>query len=436
MYKFVLLFVVAVSWLDYAPAQSPGLPDIPARASAALSGSTATAAPLSLATALDLVLHRSPELSAAVREVGAQDGAVLQAGIAPNPELSGLVEDTQKATRTTTFQLNQPIELGGKRAARVTAAERGRDGAMAELAAKRSALRAASSDAFYDVLAAQERHRLAGESLDLAESALAAAAKRVLAGKNSPVDETRARIASSSARIDLAQARGEMVNARARLAALWGGTAKDFGRVEGRLDVIPDTPPLNILMDRLQLSPGLRRARIEVDRRQALTQVERARRLPDVTVSIGAKRDEQLGRNQAVFGLAVPLPFFDRNQGNLHEALQRGDKARDELTATEARLGSDLAQAHGQLGVAREQAQLLQGEILPGAQSAYDAARKGFDYGKFNFLDVIDAQRTLLQVKSQYLRALAEAHRAAADIERILGEPGPAVSGTPAALKP
>ena len=63
----------------------------------------------------------------------------------------------------------------------------------------------------------------------------------------------------------------------------------------------------------------------------------------------------------------------------------------------------------------------LREQILPGAQSAYDAATKGFELGKFNFLEVLDAQRTLFQARAQYQRALAEAYRAAAEIERVLG---------------
>ena len=59
---------------------------------------------------------------------------------------------------------------------------------------------------------------------------------------------------------------------------------------------------------------------------------------------------------------------------------------------------------------------------LPGAKSAYIAATVGFENGKFNFLEVLDAQRTYFAAKSQYLKALAEAHRSAADIDRVLGD--------------
>ncbi|MFT5533593.1 MAG: cobalt-zinc-cadmium efflux system outer membrane protein [Burkholderiaceae bacterium] len=377
--------------------------------------------PLTLTAALALAASANPDIAVASREIEAMAGAVQQAATRPNPELSASLEDTRQATRTTTLQLNQPIELGGKRLARMTAAERNRDAAVADLAIARSALRATVMTAFYDVLTAQERHQLALASVELAQRATSVAAKRVVAGKASPVDETRARVAQASVHIELAQAASALSMTRQRLAATWGKSRARFERVDGALAVLPPLPSLDVLLQRLQQSPGLARSRLEVRRRQALTQVERARQVPDLTVSIGAKRDEQLGRNQAIFGVSIPLPLFDRNQGNLLESLRRTDKARDALTASEIDSASELAQAHEQLDTARQQAQLLQQQIVPGAQSAYDAATTGFAFGKFSFLDVLDAQRTLLHAKSQTLQTLASAHRAAADIERLVG---------------
>ncbi|HEX8613881.1 MAG TPA: TolC family protein [Telluria sp.] len=411
----------AVMAPGFAKADPAGMPP-----RAAANPAIPAAAPLLLGNALARVLQANPELRAGLLEIDAQAGAVIQAGVAPNPELATLIEDAREPTRTTTVQLNVPIELGGKRSARVNAAQLGQDAAGAELAVKRNTVLASARAAFYDLLAAQQRQQIAAESLALADGALAAASKRVLAGKNSPVDETRARIAASGVKVDLAQAGGELASAKNRLAALWGGTGREIGRVDGQLDRLPVQPSLARLITQLDAAPAIQLAQVELARRQALSQVERAGRVPDLTVSIGAKRDRQAGRNQAVFGVAVPLPLFDRNQGKLHEALQRSEKARVELDGARARLSNELAQAHEALAVAREQARLLNDDILPGAQSAYEATRTGFEYGKFNFIDVIDAQRTLLQARTQHLRALADAHRAAADIDSILGAPGAA----------
>ena len=390
---------------------------------------TEPTAPLTLETALELALGANPDLLAAGRELEAVEATITQARVRPNPLISTLIEDTQRSTRSTTLQLNQPIELGGKRPARIEAAERGRDAASAELDVKRAEIRAAVMTAFFDVLTAQERLRLAQSSVMLAQRATLAASRRVAAGKASPVEETKARVAEAGVRVESIQATSELATARKRLAATWGNPSPRFERAEGQVESMPTLPALADLATRLDYAPSLLRARLEVDRRQALTQVERTRRIPDVTVSLGAKRNEELGRNQAIFGVSIPIPVFDRNQGNLREALRRTDKARDELTAAEVRLGGELAQAHERLNAARQEVDSLQKDILPGAQSAYDAATKGFEMGKFSFLEVLDSQRTLLQAKSQYLRALSEGHRAAAEIERVLGD---ASSVTPA----
>ena len=378
-------------------------------------------APLTLAAALDLALRANPDIAVARRELEATEGTVIQGHARPNPEVSYLLEDTRHATRTTTLQANQRIELGGKRVARINVAERSRDIASAELATRQAEIRAAVTGAFFEVVTAQERIRLAQDSVELARSASEAAAKRVQAGKVSPVEETRARVAEANARVDLSQAQSELTIARQRLAATWGDPAPRFSRTEGSVDALPNLPSVNALQTRLTESPNLRRAQFEIERRKALAALERAKRVPDVTVSLGVKRDEQLGRNQALIGVSIPIPLFDSNRGNLLEALKREDKARDERVAIQNRLSTEAFEARERLSAARTQAETLEHDVLPGAQSAYNAAAKGFQLGKFNFLDVLDAQRTLFQAKSQYLHAWVDAHRAAADMDRLLG---------------
>ena len=315
----------------------------------------------------------------------------------------------------------------------VSAAERARDQAEAALAAKRADLRATAITLFFDVLSAQERLRLAQDSVGLAQAATRAAANRVAAGKVSPLEETRSRVAEAGIRVELMQAEGTLRTARQQLAALWGNPAPRFTQVDGAVDSLPQPLGEQELALRRAEAPALRQARLEVERRRALSELERARRIPDVTVSLGAKRvpaSEVEGgaggsrRDQVVLGLSVPLPIFDTNRGNLAEALSREEKARDELAAAELQVGADLAQASERLRSARATAQTLQRDALPGAAEAWRAATKGFELGKFSFLEALDAQRTLFQVRAQYLLALAEAHRAAGELDRLLGTEG------------
>ena len=421
--KIKLAAGAAAIWLSASGgAFSQGLPPghvVGERAPQA--AAAATAEPLSLAKAIELALEGNPEVAAAKRQLEATEGQVLQGRSRPNPELAYSLEDARSKTRTQSWQLNLPLELGGKRAARTKAAEKSREQAQAQLAELQATVRANVAAAYFDVLTAQERLVLARDSAALAKSSTDTVSKRVAAGKVSPVEESKARVAEAGVRVELAQAASEQRNALSRLFALLGRIDAPYTVLEGKAENLPSVPSLVDLQPLIASSPGVVLARIEVDRRKALTDLEQSKRVPDVTVSVGMQRSNETQRNVLLFGVSVPLPVFDRNQGNLLEALKLEDKARDELQAATVRLHSEVAQARERLSTIIAEVQSLKQDVLPGAKSAYDAATIGFENGKFNFLEVLDAQRTYFTAKSQYLKALGEAHRAAADIDRLLG---------------
>ena len=421
--KIKLAAGAAAIWLSASGgAFSQGLPPGPAVGERAPQSAAAAAAePLSLAKAIELALEGNPEVAAAKRQWEATEGQVLQGRSRPNPELAYSLEDTRSKTRTQSWQLNLPVELGGKRAARTKAAEKTREQAQAQLAELQATVRANVAAAYFDVLTAQERLVLARDSAALAKSSTDTVSKRVAAGKVSPVEESKARVAEAGVRVELAQAASEQRNALSRLFALLGRIDAPYTVLDGKAENLPSVPSLADLQPLISSAPGVVLARIEVDRRKALTALEQSKRVPDVTVSVGMQRSNETQRNVLLFGVSVPLPVFDRNQGNLLEALKLEDKARDELQAATVRLHSEVAQARERLSTITAEVQSLQQEVLPGAKSAYDAATIGFENGKFNFLEVLDAQRTYFTAKSQYLKALGEAHRAAADIDRLLG---------------
>jgi outer membrane protein, heavy metal efflux system len=402
-----------------AQAQSPApsattRPDVNVAASAAISPQTAS---LTLSAAVDTALAQNPQLRAATAELDANDGALRQAGLIPNPVLGVDQEDLKSGTRTTTVQLAQTLEMGGKRAARVELAQRGKDIAALELVARRADIRASAIQAFFDALTAQERVKVVEESLRIANSGVDAAVRRVTAGKVSPTEETRARVAASTARIDLRQAQAELSASLRALSAVMGVAEGTVQRLDGNVEVLPVAPSAPDIMARLPDAPAIRRAQLEVQRADAGYSVARAKGVPDVTVGVGARRDQTVGRTQAVLSVSVPLPFFDRNQGGQLEALRRRDAAQ----AEELRLRSEVLQMADLLQARKDEVEALRREVLPGAQTAYEAAKTGFELGKFSFLDALDAQRTWLQVRSQYYTAVAQVHRTAAEIDRQLG---------------
>ena len=380
------------------------------------------AAPLTLDAAVRLALDHNPVVAAARYEIEATEGQIVQGSLRPNPDIAYVADDTRHVSRSSTAQFDIPVETAGKRAARIEAAERGRSVALSDFGGAQLRVRALVTAAFFDVLAAQEQTALARETLQLAQRATDIAVKRVAAGKVSPVEETRARVAEGGVRVSLMQAESQLKNARHRLSGLWGNPEPHFTEVAGELDRLIDSPAIDVVQQRLASSPLLERAQREVERRRSLVGVEQSRAVPDLTFSIGVKRQETLTGEQMLVGVKVPLPLFNRNQGNLLEALRREDKAREELRAVQVNLSSEALQALERVNARRDEVELLRRDVLPGAQSAYEAATIGFENGKFSFLEVLDAQRTYFSAKSQFLTALAAFHRAQTELESLLGQ--------------
>lgn len=376
---------------------------------------------LTLEAAVQTALQHSPILRAYGLALESNDGAIRQAGLAPNPTLGLSTEDTRKETRTTSMTLSQTLELGGKRAARVELAQRDRDVAALVLEAQRADVRASTIQAFFDVLIAQERVQVAEASQAIAASGADAVSRRVTAGKVSPVEETRARVAASTARIEWRQAQADLAAALKALSAVMGEPQGAITRVEGAPDALPRLPDPGRLAERIDASPVLRRAQMEVQRAEAAFNLARARGVPDVTIGLGAQRAPEVGRTQPLISVSIPIPLFDRNQGAQFQALRQRDAAQALARAEALRLRAEVMQAADQLEARVDEIEALRRDVLPGAQIAYDAARRGFELGKFGFLDVLDAQRTFLQACGQYFTALSQAHRLLAEMDRRLG---------------
>jgi len=377
---------------------------------------------LSLQGALGLAFKSNPEIAVAIREREAVAGTQVQAATRPNPFVSTSIQDTRRDTRQINLQLNQEVELGGKRTARMEAADASYNKADAKLMTKKAELHANVVMAFYKVLVAQEKVALAQSSYAIAESALDAARKRVEAGKSSPVEQAKSSVAASLAKVDLAQSNTELNNSRKQLSALWGSDMPAFESAIGEVTHIPEVGSLVELQALIEHAPEINLAKLEIKTREALTEVERSKATPNITISAGVVKNDELGLNQALFGLSMPIPVFDRNQGNVQSAVSRKYKAEDAFVALKNNMQTKLAMQYERLGAARQTVQLLQIEVLPSAKSVFDAANRGFTLGKFNFIDVLDAQRTLYQAKTQYINALLDAHQSIAEIERILGD--------------
>ena len=250
-----------------------------------------------------------------------------------------------------------------------------------------------------------------------------AAEKRVQAGKVPPLEASRAQVAQANAALELQQAESLIVVAQQNLASLWGGSAAEVGVASGDFYVTEEAPTADQLESLLEEAPAMLLARQTLEQSRAAAELERARRVQDPTVSVGVKRAREVGRNQVVLGVSIPLPLFDRNAGNQLQALRKVDQAEQRLQEQRLQLQAQVFSARQQLLSSHRQLGLLKSQIIPTAQSAYDVAVRGFTLGKFNFLDVLDAQRTLFESQRQLLDQLMASHKAHAEINRLLGTP-------------
>ena len=385
---------------------------------------------LSMDQALEAAFSNNPELAAAQWDIGIAQGDLQQAGLMPNPQVSWEAEDTRRNSRTTTVLINQQIELGGKRGARVDVASRNQDAVGIELERKRNVLRADVIQAFSSASTAQQRVLLARQSLELAERGLRVAQGRIKSGKTSPVEGTRAEVQLSEVRLELRRAERDEASALQQLALVMGAPLPVFLVVGDSSRSMPAVPDPLLLLDRIDRTAELRLAALQIDQREASLELERAQRIPDLTVSVGSQYDALERERVNVVGLSMPIPLFNRNQGNVLAAARRTDQARDLRNASELRLRTEIQTTLDQWRTANTEVASFNQTILPAAQSAVDTATRGFEMGKFNFLDVLDAQRTLISARTQYIQAITEATNAWVRIERIFGDIAP-ITRTP-----
>ena len=387
---------------------------------------------LTLRQALALTLTHNPELAAVSYDIRIAEARILQAKFLPNPEaqftsenIAGSGDYSNGKRSENTLLLGQLIELGGKRRARVSEAAFGRDLADFDYETKKREVFLKTAQDFIDVLAIQRRVAIDEQLVRLANDFIPVAVKRIEAGKASTLEKTRFDVALGSARIDLEQAKHDLVAARQRLASRWGSLKPRFASAVGDLDATPATTSFDVLARRLPANPRLARFGAEVAQREAALAREKAAAVPDITLSAGGRQINERNDTTAVVGFSVPLPFWNRNQGNIRAARERIDRADAEQAAVAAALQTELTEGYEDLERARAAILILRENVLPGADDALKATTEGYEAGRFSYLDILDARRTTRAARIQYLQAITDYHKALHVIEALTADPRP-----------
>jgi len=382
---------------------------------------------LVLAQALAQALMGNPKLAAFSQEIRAREAATIQANLLPNPtfgvQASNFGNNKFKGSDgdAITIALSQLVELGGKRAARTEVAMLNHELANWDYETQRINVLTQVTQAYIEVLAAQQRLHLAGQLLDLARKMLDISAAKVRSGDVAPLEETKAKVIQASAQIDLQRTQKQLLASRQRLASTWGSSQVLFQSVLGDLEAISQPPVLQNLIQRIKDNPDLARWATEINQRQALIGMEKSKAIPDITFNLGTNTYLDGHDYNMNAGFSMPLPLFDRNQGSILAAQHRLNKAEDERRNTEINTLTALNIVYQQLNSAYIEVTTLSTDVIPGAESAFKVASRGYRLGEYDFLQVLDAQRTLVGVKTQYIQAQTDYHLNVARIERLIG---------------
>ncbi|NQT03453.1 MAG: TolC family protein [Planctomycetes bacterium] len=384
--------------------------------------------PITLRQALALALMHNPELRVFSWDVRVSQARLLQAGLWPNPELEVEVEEAGGPGQRSNFdgaetaiQLSQLIELGDKRSKRTKLASLEKELAGWDYEAKRLDVFTAVAKAFAEVLAAQQGLKLTQELLQVSEELVNTVTKRVNAGKDSPLEKTKAIVALSNIKIQRQKAIHYLEFTRKQLAATWTDKKPQFTSAAGRLDSLSPIPSIDKLTSLIEQNPDIARWSLEIDKDKAALELEKAKSISDITLRGGLQRFNETDDNAILFGISIPLPISDKNQAGKLQAHYELARAREEQRAAYTRVQMELARAYQALSSAYTEATELEKNVLQGAEGVFEASKTGYTQGKLDYLNVLDAQRTLFEAKARYIDALASYHAAKADVERLIG---------------
>lgn len=384
------------------------------------------AEPLRLEQAVARSLASSPSLAAESADLRAVQLRAEREGLATPYVASGDLENVAGTgamsgvrAAESTLRLGRVIELGGKRAARQTLgdAEVARQRNIAEAARIDIASRTAAR--FIEVLADQERLALAREQTGLAGRTRDEVAAWVAAARNPEPDLRAAEIAVAEAELALEHAEHELDSARMTLAASWGSFEADFASVTGNLHELPGLESFDTLAARLPMAPAQRLASLEGEAIGARRRVAETSARPDINLSLGVRRFEALDQHALVMSVSMPL-------GSKPRARLAMAEADAQLAAVESRRAGQHAEAHQalfekyqELVHARTEYEALHARMLPKAEQALAFTRRGFAAGRFSFVALAQAQRTLSELRLRSIGTAARYHLFLAEIERL-----------------
>lgn len=386
---------------------------------------------LTLQRARELARQTSPHITAARAAVDAAAARVRQARAFENPSVTYSREQTSGdgvSTSQNIATLDQRLEIGGQRGARVTTARLRHEAAGARLEVALRDLDYDVARAYIAVSTAARRAELADRAARQFTAASGIMTERFQQGDVSGYEVRRVRLEAARYAALAAEASLAARDARVRFNQLVGVTSDTaLGALQAigqGIDV--KSQPDSLLAIALAQDPELRAAVLEV--RAAESEATSARRdvVPSPTFSAGFKNeqtttDERL--NGFVAAVSLPLPLWDRRGGAVDAARAEARRLEAEREAVRRRVQRTLQMIVEAVRAADQQQAALRAQLGPEAEAALLAAEVAFAEGEISLLEWLDAVRAYQEAEAVFANVLAESYTQRAALERLLGVP-------------
>lgn len=243
--------------------------------------------------------------------------------------------------------------------------------------------------------------------------------QRVNAAREPLIQKSKAQVTLSSSTIAHDKAERALRTTKRNLAALWGSSEENYPLDDAAFFTITEPPPLNGTPDAWKKNPDFARYDAELAKSRAALDLEKANAIPDPRISAGVRDFRENNSRAFVLGLSLPIPVLNLNQGNIEKARQELNRTESTKDVTALTLNTELTRTQAELETSYHQAVTLKDTILPSAEKAFKLSRQGYGEGKFSYLEVLDAQRTLYDTRAEYHDALKDYHRSRAEVERL-----------------
>lgn len=373
-----------------------------------------------------MAFQSNPTLAAAVARMNVARGQQVQAGLYPNPVIG--YHGVEMGLRGTSGQqggfISQRFITAGKLGLDQAIAGKEIDEAHFLFHAQEQRVLSDLRIRFYDVLVAQRRVTLTTKLAGIGSELVTATEKLIEGRQGTENDLLQAEIRADESHILLDNARNQNFEAWRRLVAVVGIPSLQMSPVDGELDT--DLPRLD--WDRchataLSGNPALRAARTRVARARIVIQRARKEPIPNIDLSVSHRHHNVTDDNVTNVQVGIPIPVFNRNQGNIRSARAEWIRACNDVKRIELDLQDRLAVAYRRYANARQQVDRYRERMVPRAERSLKLVSGGYEKGQVDYLTLLTAQQTYLHVNLSYLDSLRELRTAASLIDgQLLGE--------------